>query len=275
MMVEAGHARSALERASLLDLAPGARVAVLVRQGAELQGEPLARAEERLAARLQAVGGTLSRVEPAMDEDLMEAFERQAAQDAPELVIVAREPRGRLARLLGDTPEKLARHGRGPVLVTRLPAEAPYRRVLVGIDFSENAREALELALRLTPPEAGPLDVLHCYDTRYALVMRQEGASAKQMVDYYRRRASEADAGLRAFLQPYRDQGTDLQPLVRSGDPQAELEHAVREQETELLVVGKHGGHGLMHALLGSVAEACLRRAECDVLVVPQAVAQH
>ncbi|QAT81812.1 universal stress family protein [Corallococcus coralloides] len=274
-MVEAGHARSALERASLLDLAPGARVAVLVRQGAELQGESLARAEERLMARLQAVGGTLSRIEPAMDEDLLEAFERQAAQDAPELVIIAREPRGRLTRLLGDTPEKLARHGRVPVLVTRLPAEAPYRRVLVGIDYSENAREALELALRLTPPEAGPLDVLHCYDTSYALVLHQEGASAKQMVDYYRRRASEADAGLRAFLQPYRDQGTDLHALVRSGDPQAELEHAVREQETELLVVGKHGGHGLMHALLGSVAEACLRRAECDVLVVPQAVSRH
>jgi nucleotide-binding universal stress UspA family protein len=39
--------------------------------------------------------------------------------------------------------------------------------------------------------------------------------------------------------------------------------------EADLLVVGSHGLHGLARWLLGSVAEAVVRRATCPVLVVP------
>ena len=275
VLVEAGNAWCALKRASLLHLAPEAHVAILMRQGADLTGSDLAPSEARLAARLQAVGGRLSRIGLSTDDDVVAAFSRYREQDGPELVIIAREPRGVIARLLGDTPEKLARHGRAPVLVTRLPAREPYRRVLVGIDYSEVSREALELALRLTKPEAGTLDVLHCHDTSYALVLHQSGASAEQLTAYYRRMYTEAEVKLRAFLGRYLEHGADLHPLVRAGDPRAELEHAAREQGTELLVIGKRARQGLGHALLGSVAEACLRRAGCDVLVVPQAASQH
>lgn len=275
VLVEAGNARCALERASLLHLAPEARVAILMRQGADLTGGGLAPSEERLAARLQAVGGRLSRIDLSTDEDMMAAFSRCCEQYGPELVIIAREPRGVLARLLGDTPEKLARHGRVPVLVTRLPAKAPYRRVLVGIDYSEVSREALELALRLTEPEAGALDVLHCHDASYALVLHHAGASSEQLAAYYRRMYTEDEAKLRAFLEPYLEHGADLHALVRSGDPRAELERAAHEQGSELLVLGKRARQGLGHSLLGSVAEASLRRAECDVLVVPQPAPRH
>jgi nucleotide-binding universal stress UspA family protein len=275
VLVEARNARCALERASLLHLAPEARVAVLMRQGADLTRGALAPSEARLAARLQSVGGRLSRIDLSTDEDMAAAFSRYCEQYGPELAVLAREPRGVIARLLGDTPEKLARHGRVPVLVTRLPAKDPYRRVLVGIDYSEVSREALELALCLTKPEAGALDVLHCHDASYALVLHQAGASSEQLVAYYRRMYTEAEVKLRAFLGPYLEHGADLHTLVRAGDPRAELEHAAREQGTELLVIGKRARQGLGHSLLGSVAEACLRRAECDVLVVPQAAAQH
>jgi len=271
VIAEAGNARCALERASLLHLQPEARVAVLMRQGADLTRGALALSEERLVARLQAVGGRLSRIDTSTDEDMAVAFSHYCEQYGPELVIIAREPTGVIARLLGGTPEKLARHGRVPVLVTRLPAKDPYQRVLVGIDYSEVSREALEWALRLTRPEAGALDVLHCHDTGYALVLHQSGASAGRLAAYYRRMYTEAEVKLRAFLGPYLEHGADLHPLVRSGDPRAELEHAAREQGTELLVIGKRARQGLGHSLLGSVAEACLRRAECDVLVVPQA----
>jgi nucleotide-binding universal stress UspA family protein len=275
VIAEAGNARCALERVGLLHLAPEARVAVLMRRDADLTRGALAPSEARLAAHLQSVGGTLSRIDCSTDEDMAAAFSRYHEEDAPELVVIAREPRGVLVRLLGDTPEKLARHGRVPVLVTRLPAKEPYRRVLVGIDDSEVSHEALEWALRLTTPEAGALDVLHCHDTSYALVLHQAGASAEHLAAYYRRMQTEAEGKLRALLGPSLEHGVDLRALVRSGDPRAELLRVAREQGTELLVLGKHARQGLGHSLLGSVAEACLRRAECDVLVVPQAASRH
>jgi Universal stress protein family len=37
----------------------------------------------------------------------------------------------------------------------------------------------------------------------------------------------------------------------------------------DLIVMGTHGRRGFVHALLGSVSEAVVRRAPCPVMVVP------
>ena len=271
VVAEAEEAQRALERAALLNLAPEARVAILIRHGEGSPGPLGARlgpSGERLAARVQATGGHLSLISLTEDEDMTAAVERGREQHRPELVIIAREPRGLLARLFGAAPEKLARHGHVPILLTQLPAKHPYRRVLVGIDYSEASHQALEMALRLKGPGPEALDVLHCHDTGYALVMHQAGASAHQMVDYYRDEQVQAEATLRGFLRPYLDGGANLHPLVKSGDPRVELEGTAHERGAELLVVGKRGNHGLGHTLMG-VSEASMRRAGCDVLIVP------
>ncbi|HZP42431.1 MAG TPA: universal stress protein [Candidatus Binatia bacterium] len=39
------------------------------------------------------------------------------------------------------------------------------------------------------------------------------------------------------------------------------------ERDADLLALGTHGRSGLAHVLLGSVAEAVIRAARCDVLV--------
>lgn len=54
---------------------------------------------------------------------------------------------------------------------------------------------------------------------------------------------------------------------VRSGDPRTILLEEARSRGTDLLVVGTHGRSWLAHALIGSVAEAVVRAAPCDVLV--------
>ena len=42
----------------------------------------------------------------------------------------------------------------------------------------------------------------------------------------------------------------------------------VREHDIDLLVIGTHGRSGLMHVLMGSVAEKIVRKAPCPVLTV-------
>ena len=267
-------AQRALARAALMRLAPGARVDVLMTHGVERPGPlggRLGPSGERLAARLQAEKGHLSLINLSADEDMTAAVERYSEQHRPELVIIAREHKGVLPRLLGSIPEKLARHGRVPVLIVQLPAERPYRRVLVGVDYSQVSHAALALALRMKEPGAEPVDVLHCYDTSYSLVMHLAGAPTGQLVSYYKKNLLEAEATLRDFLKPHLGGGAHLHLLLKSEDPRAELEKAAREQGTELLVMGKHSRQGLGHTLLGSVAESCLRRVECDVLIVPHA----
>ena len=41
--------------------------------------------------------------------------------------------------------------------------------------------------------------------------------------------------------------------------------------DADLLVLGSHGHSRMYHAVLGSVAEACIRNATCPVLIIPMA----
>jgi nucleotide-binding universal stress UspA family protein len=54
-------------------------------------------------------------------------------------------------------------------------------------------------------------------------------------------------------------EGVTSDVLVRASD------------EADLLVLGSHGHTRMYHAVLGSVAEACIRAATCPVLVIPMA----
>jgi nucleotide-binding universal stress UspA family protein len=51
------------------------------------------------------------------------------------------------------------------------------------------------------------------------------------------------------------------------GDPAGEIVRIADEEEAEMIVLGTHGRTGLTRLLMGSVAEAIVRRAPCPVLV--------
>ena len=55
---------------------------------------------------------------------------------------------------------------------------------------------------------------------------------------------------------------------VRDGDAAEEILREAEEAKANLIVIGTHGRTGLGRLLMGSVAEAVLRRARCPVLTV-------
>jgi nucleotide-binding universal stress UspA family protein len=54
--------------------------------------------------------------------------------------------------------------------------------------------------------------------------------------------------------------------LVRRGELWPELREIIREENSDLLVVGTHGRHGMAKLFFGSVAEQIFRQADCPVL---------
>jgi nucleotide-binding universal stress UspA family protein len=52
------------------------------------------------------------------------------------------------------------------------------------------------------------------------------------------------------------------------GDPAREILRAAAETSADLIVMGTHGRGGLSRLLMGRVAEAVMRKAECPVLTV-------
>jgi nucleotide-binding universal stress UspA family protein len=56
------------------------------------------------------------------------------------------------------------------------------------------------------------------------------------------------------------------------GDPAGEIVRIAAEEGAEMIVLGTHGRSGMSRMLMGSVAEAVVRRAPCPVLVYRAAV---
>jgi nucleotide-binding universal stress UspA family protein len=55
------------------------------------------------------------------------------------------------------------------------------------------------------------------------------------------------------------------------GDPAAEIVRIAADEAAEMIVLGTHGRTGMTRLLMGSVAEAIVRRAPCPVLVYREA----
>lgn len=67
-----------------------------------------------------------------------------------------------------------------------------------------------------------------------------------------------------------RDRKIDTRALLVRGNPATEILTQAEEHNMDMIILGSHG-HGLLHkALLGSVSEAVIHHAKCNVLIVPQ-----
>lgn len=62
--------------------------------------------------------------------------------------------------------------------------------------------------------------------------------------------------------------GIDTEVMIEVGEIQPILEDAVKEHNTDLVVVGTHGRTGVAKMLLGSVAESIFRTVPCPVLTI-------
>ena len=58
--------------------------------------------------------------------------------------------------------------------------------------------------------------------------------------------------------------------VVAHGIPFQEIIDTAKVRQVDLIVMGTHGRTGLLHVLLGSVAERVVRLAPCPVLVARQ-----
>jgi universal stress protein A len=133
------------------------------------------------------------------------------------------------------------------------------KRILVPIDFSPGAQEALDYACEL----AGKLGaVVHLVS---ALGPMGELPLSQKMIDEL---AAQHRRGLEELAAQRRQLAAFGPPIVEAADPRDLILAAVSRVEADLIVMGTHGRRGVSRLLLGSVAEDVLRQAPCPVLAV-------
>lgn len=158
------------------------------------------------------------------------------------------------------------------------------KNILAAIDFSKTADAVLEQAGSLAKALGAKLWIVHVasdqtqallYDTPGFAGFSPEFASPPGDVQLARDIGAEEfkreHKRLQELSTEMRGKGADAQALLLKGDAARLIVEKAADLAAEIIVIGSHG-HGLLHkALLGSVSEAVIRRARCNVLVVPRA----
>ncbi len=142
--------------------------------------------------------------------------------------------------------------------------------ILYPIDFSPHSRGAIEYATQMAKTHDATIHFLFCAEPTYPLAGPYVPVEA----------CADNEAELEQLNQiipsapevPYKHHHL-------TGSPSEEIVAFAKDMGIDLIIMTTHGRTGLKRALMGSVAEAVVRHADCPVLVlrsqamVPETVA--
>ena len=214
----------------------------------------------------------------ALDTDVVQGsvtgeIVRLAKELPADLLVMGTHGRSGFERLmLGSVTEKLLRKSPCPLLTVAAgsravaPVNALFSRVLCAVDFSPASLQALALARSLAGEAAARLCLMHVLEpvSVFEPVVAVGPDDLPAVNADHRREVRHRLEGLidretRAF--------TDVAEVVVSGKPYREILRAADEQQSDLIVIGAHGGR-LGAAAFGSTTAHVVREARCPVLTV-------
>jgi nucleotide-binding universal stress UspA family protein len=141
---------------------------------------------------------------------------------------------------------------------------SPRPCIVVGIDFSPGSRSALACAAKLAERSGMPLQLLHVWNPMQIAGALPGISAAGRWVDELKRE-------LAAELQRWGDEAAPgAIARLEEGAPSRCIADFAKAERARLVVVGRSGGAGLAHVVLGSVSERLLRTSPAPVLVVPK-----
>ena len=136
------------------------------------------------------------------------------------------------------------------------------KTILFPTDFSHTGDAALELASMLARDSGAKLLIVHV----------EEPPLAYGGGELYYGIPEPATEDLKKMLVDVKptDPQISYEHRLITGDPASAMVKLAEEEGVDMIVLGTHGRTGLLRLLMGSVAEAVVRRANCPVLTFKQ-----
>ena len=141
-------------------------------------------------------------------------------------------------------------------------------RILVPVDFSVDAEQALEYAARLAARLGASIGLLHVIDDSFLTGPWSAELHVPNATEFLAGLRMEATTGLADLQVALTERGVRNSIDVRQGQPARVIAEHAAEGAFDLIAMGTHGRTGLSHLLLGSVAERVVRLAPCPVLTL-------
>jgi nucleotide-binding universal stress UspA family protein len=136
-----------------------------------------------------------------------------------------------------------------------------FRKILIAVDGGPVSTHAAEVGLQLACCVTGQVALVHVVELA---LTHAPGIAAEDLL-------AEAKKDGKRILTAVQDSISPLfvaDEFIRVGKPAQEILAVAKEWPADVIVVGSHGRHGIPRVLLGSVAEAVMRHADCPVLVI-------
>lgn len=140
------------------------------------------------------------------------------------------------------------------------------RRIVVGVDFSEESEIAAREALAIARHTGADIVLVHV-----GAVLGEVGAvvpaSVAEWERILRERAKEDKKQLDAMVDRMSGHGPEVSQLTLDEGPAEGICMAAKQVGAELVIVGTHGRTGAKRFFLGSVAERAVRLCERNIMV--------
>jgi nucleotide-binding universal stress UspA family protein len=140
------------------------------------------------------------------------------------------------------------------------------KNILFPTDFSKYNDAAMQYASRLAAESDAKLYILHVHDTRD--LGTAMGEVSYVYSEQWEKERHRAEKRLQGVVPP--DPAVPYEHHSLLGAPELEIVSFATDHHMDLIVMASHGRSGLVRLVMGSVAEAVMRKAPCPVLVVKQ-----
>ena len=139
-------------------------------------------------------------------------------------------------------------------------------RVLVPLDLGESSPRTLEYAKALARPFGASLVLMHVVPNPYQAAASEVYLPPPQ--EFLDELEAQARTSLSELLTDADRTEFKAETVVTIGDPLSAIVDYARARPADLIVMGTHGRTGVVHLVLGSVAERVVRTAPCPVLTI-------
>ncbi len=140
-----------------------------------------------------------------------------------------------------------------------------YTKILVTHDGSDNSQrafnEAINLIKQLQNKEGIELNVVSVIQ----IIDLPEVAENQAIIDYFRKYYKEIHSNL---IETAQKENIKINTYILVGNPSVEILNFAKENNVDLIVIGKTGKSKIEQWLLGSVSKKILDHAPCSVLLI-------
>ena len=143
------------------------------------------------------------------------------------------------------------------------------KNILLPTDLSTTSLSAADYAIELAAQYKAKLHLMHVLEkTPPILAIRSLDLSQEKIFKSFEEEGRKSlDTAIKK-IKKRQSEDVEVEPVLKKGNDYEEIVKYSKEHKIDLIVSATHGRTGLLHTLLGSVAEKVIRYAKCPVLVI-------